>query len=67
MNSYVDRHIFPVPRKNQRVALVVMVSAIDVLFSDCPKRLDLIFICLSGLMISIHRKSETPEAHLCCR
>ena len=52
MNSYVDRHIFPVPRKNQRVALVVMVSAIDVLFSDHPKCLDLIFICLSGAMIS---------------
>jgi hypothetical protein len=31
----------------------VRVSAIDVLFSDHPKCLDLIFIYLSGLMISI--------------
>ena len=29
------------------------ISAIDVLFSDHPKCLDLIFIYLSGLMISI--------------
>jgi hypothetical protein len=31
----------------------VWISAIDVLFSDHPKCLDLIFIYLSGLMISI--------------
>jgi hypothetical protein len=32
---------------------MVAISAIDVLFSDHPKCLDLIFIYLSGLMISI--------------
>ena len=31
----------------------VWISAIDMLFSDHPKYLDLIFIYLSGLMISI--------------
>ena len=30
----------------------IAISAIDVLFSDYPKCLDLIFIYLSGLMIS---------------
>ena len=31
----------------------VRIAAIDVLFSDYPKCLDLIFIYLSGLMVSI--------------
>jgi len=39
------------------VTRVVAVSAIDVLFSDHPKCLDLIFIYLSGLMISNKRHS----------
>ena len=35
-----------------RVAPMVSISAINVLLSDYPKRLDLIFIYLLGLMIS---------------
>jgi hypothetical protein len=39
--------------KPRWVTPMVTISAIDVLFSDHPKCLDLIFIYLSGLMISI--------------
>jgi hypothetical protein len=37
----------------KRAGVRVAISDIDVLFSDHPKCLDLIFIYLSGLMISI--------------
>jgi hypothetical protein len=39
--------------KPRGVTPLVVISAIDVLFSDHPKYLDLIFIYLSGLMISV--------------
>jgi len=50
MNSYVDRHIFPVPRKNQRVALVVIVSAIDLQFSSHRKCIGMILNYSTGVL-----------------
>jgi hypothetical protein len=40
-------------KEEGQVPSVVAISAINVLFSDRPKCLDLIFIYFSGLMISI--------------
>jgi len=44
---------FQVHKTFIEVCLGVAISAIDVFFSGYPKSLDLIFIYLSGLMISI--------------
>jgi len=52
--------------KPRGVTPLVAISAIDVLFLDYHKCLDLIFIHLSGLMI-FNLESSTPEACLCCR
>ena len=43
---------------NQKFCFTMCISGLDVLVLDHPKCLDLIFIYLSGLLISNKRQSE---------